>query len=335
MHTIDLNLLVALEVLLEEESVTRAAKRMGLSAPAMSRSLTRIRDAVGDPILVRAGRQLVPTPRALALRPHVRQLIADARALLASETLELASLRRTFVIRTNDAVAAILGVGLVDACRAEAPGVVVRFAAEGDEDTTPLRDGVVDLDIGVIRDLGPEIHVQSLLEGGVLGVVRRGHPLLEGPLTMKRYAAGIHLTYSRKGKARGPIDDALAAHGMTRVVGLVVPSFLLALHVVATSDVVGILPSWLAGPATDALGLVTFTLPVPTPPLALSHAWHPRFDADPAHRWLRARVQAHFAGVRAQGDAAAPASTARPRSGLRPDAEEERRGRRPAAPIRG
>jgi len=302
-QSIDLNLLFALDVLLEEESVARAAARLHLSAPAMSRTLTRIRDALGDPILVRAGRALVPTARATALRESVRGLVLQAGSLLAKETLDLAALKRNFVVRSGDAVAGVLGAELVSGLRAEAPGVSVRFAPEGDEDVAELRDGRIDLDVGVIGDLGPEIRVQALCEGQVLGVVRRGHPLSSGRVTARRYVEHAHLSYSRKGTARGPIDAALEAEGLARTVAAVVPGFYVALHLVAGSDLVGILPSWLVGVATEALGLVTFPLPVRTPPLVMSHAWHPRFDADPAHRWLRERVRAICQGLGSPGGA--------------------------------
>ncbi|MFT3768287.1 MAG: LysR family transcriptional regulator [Minicystis sp.] len=292
MLSMDLNLIVALDVLLEEQSVLRAARRMGLSAPAMSRTLARIREAVGDPILVRAGRALVPTARAEELRLRVRTVVTEASSLLAREDLDAATLTRRFTIRSGDALIGLLGAPLMSALRTEAPGVTVRFAAEDDEGVSPLRDGRIDLDIGVIGDLGPEIRVQALCEGEVLGVVRRGHPLASGNVTAKRFAEHAHLVYSRRGVARGPIDAALAEGGLSRPVSIVVPSFYAALHIVAGSDLVGMMPSWLHGKATTSLDLVTFPLPVPTPHLTLSHAWHPRFDADSAHRWFRERVRA-------------------------------------------
>jgi DNA-binding transcriptional LysR family regulator len=286
-RSLDLNLLVALDALLEEGSVSRAAKRMHVSPPAMSRTLNRIRDAVGDPILVRAGRELVPTARAAALRERVRALVLEAHALLDSDRLDLASLHRTFVIRCGDAVAGILGAEVVPTLRTAAPGVTVRFAPEGDEDVAPLRDGRIDIDIGVVSDLGPEIHLQAVCKGRVLGVVRKGHALASGGITARRFVEHAHVVFSRKGMARGPIDAALDQQGLAREVAAIVPSFHVLLQMVAASDLVGMMPSWLVGRATEALSLVTFPLPVPTPPLVLSLAWHPRCDADPAHRWLR------------------------------------------------
>ncbi|WP_437947587.1 LysR family transcriptional regulator [Sorangium sp. So ce296] len=292
MHSMDLNLLVALDVLLEEESVLVAARRMHLSPSAMSRTLARVREAVGDPILVRAGKRLVPTPRAAELRPRVRAVVASASAVLRERgALDVAALTRSFAVRTSDGMLGLLGAPLLDALRAEAPGVTVRFLPEGDEDVAALREGRIDLDVGIIGEMGPEIRVQALARDRFVGVVRRGSPLASGKVTLERFVEHAHLGVSRQGKIWGPIDDALKKKGLARTTAAVASGHYAALCLLASSDLVGAFPSkWLAH-AAPRFDLVTFPLPVTTPGITIAQAWHPRFDADPAHRWLRDRLR--------------------------------------------
>jgi len=305
MHSMDLNLLVALDALLAEGSVAGAARRMNLSAPAMSRTLARIRDAVGDPVLVRAGRRLVPTPRAIELRDRVRAVVEDAQALLRPEgTADLAALERTFTIRTSDYAAGVFGAGLAVAVARQAPGITLRFADQDKEDVNALREGRIDLDIGVLGgETGPEIRVQTLLQDRFVGVVRDGHPLLQGEMTAERFAAATHIGASRRGRTRGPIDDALDRQGLSRRVTLVMPSFYAALLTAASSDIVAALPRALVVRAT-ALGLAVraFELPVAVPAVTVVQSWHPRFAKDAGHRWLRQLVKATI------GEAAEPGS---------------------------
>ena len=149
----------------------------------------------------------------------------------------------------------------------------------------------VDLDVGVIVGMGPEVRVQTLLKDRFVGVVRAGHPLLRGKMTAKRFAGHDHVGVSRQGKVWGPIDEALAKKRLSRVTALVVPSVYAAQHAIAGSDLVGALASRFLGQPAALLGLVTFPLPVSTPELTIAQAWHPRVDADPAHRWLRGAVR--------------------------------------------
>ncbi|UQI44591.1 LysR family transcriptional regulator [Streptomyces sp. HU2014] len=289
---LDLNLLVALDALLAEESVTAAADRLGLSGPAMSRTLGRIRQALGDPVLVRAGRHMVPTPRALALRPRVRQVLDDARGLFTAEAeADPATLARTFTLSGHDINILAFGAALLRRARDEAPGVTLRFLAEGPGGPAPLRDGAIDLEVGVIDRQEPEIRVGTLLQDRMVGVARAGHPLLTGTVTPRRYAAAGHLVDSRRGRLSGPVDEALAAYGLRRRVVGTVPTFAAALHVLAGTDAVGLAPERFGAPAVAALGLRTFEIPVELPPLAIAMAWHPRHDADSGHRWLRGLVR--------------------------------------------
>ncbi len=290
---LDLNLLHALDALLQESSVTRAAERARLTTPAMSRALGRLRDALSDELLVRAGRGMVLTPAAVAMRERVHAATADARAALSpSAATPLDVIERTLVVRCNDAVAALLVAPLAAAAEREAPRVRLCFIQEGFEDAASLRDGRVDLDIGVIDFLEPELRTKKLTTDRFVGVVRKGHPLLAKRMTMQRFAAERHVAVSRRGRPLGPIDEGLRKRGLTRPVVSVVPDFLAALHAVARSDLVTAMPELVATAAMRDVGITSFALPVPTPEIAVAMAWHPRLDADPAHRWLRQNVDA-------------------------------------------
>ena len=286
MSTPDLNLLVALDVLLAEGSVARAAQRLRLSPSAMSRTLARLREATGDPLLVRAGRGLVPTPRALELRERVGQLVQDGKAVLRpAEKLDLKRLARTFTLRNRDGFVENFGPDLIARISKEAPGVRLRFVQKTDKDSAPLRDGTVDLETGVVGKMtGPELRVQALFRDRFVGVVRIGHPLSKGAITSHRYAAGRHILISRRGLDRGPIDDALEPLELKREI-VTVGGFSEALALARASDLIASVPERYTGILRD--GMFSFPLPVPLPKITISLLWHPRLDADLAHRWLR------------------------------------------------
>jgi DNA-binding transcriptional LysR family regulator len=293
MHSMDLNLLIALDALLTEGSVIGAAQRMNLSPPAMSRTLGRIRHALGDEILVRAGREMVPTPRALELRSRVRGLIEEARAVMRPDAhADPFTIARSFTIRASDYVAGVFGLPLQAIATREAPQVTLRFADQGKEDVNALREGRIDLDIGVIGDIGPEIRVQTLLRDQFVAVVRQGHPLLKARMTPRRFAAAVHVSASRRGLNRGPIDDALATLGLSREVRFVVPGFHAAMLTAAASDIVASVPLAVAATA-ERLGLRIrhVDLPIKTPEIGITQAWHLRFEHDAGHRWLRSAVR--------------------------------------------
>jgi DNA-binding transcriptional LysR family regulator len=298
MDTVDMNLLAALDALLAEGSVTGAARRLGLSASAMSRTLARLRAATGDPLLVRAGRGLVPTPHANELRDRVHQLTHDARSVLSPHAshLDVASLERTFTIRAGEGFIERFSAPLVAAVTEVAPHVRLRFAPKPDKDALPLREGQIDLEIGVLGASAPEVRTRFLFRDAFIGAARVGHPLLEGPMTPERYAACRHVVASRKGNFTGPVDDALHELGLRREIVAVVPGFPDAMRIARDTDLVALVPrSSLASPTgaySTGPGLVGFDLPVRTPPIAISAMWHPRMDADPAHRWLRETAMA-------------------------------------------
>ncbi|AWY42148.1 LysR family transcriptional regulator [Pseudomonas putida] len=285
----DMNLLIALDALLDEGSVVGAARRMNLSPAAMSRTLTRIREAIGDPILVRAGRGLVPTPKALELRDQVRDLVEQAEQLFhAARVVDLSSLRRRFSIRANDFFVGIYGGKLFDTLQRQAPHCELRFAPEGDGDDDSLREGRIDLSVSNNRPLMPEVKVQNLFSTQFVGLVREDHPLLDEEITAERFARYPHISMSRRGIARGPIDTALNELGLERHVALIAPSFHAAMFALPDTDLILPVPrETLLSVRRLGMKLRSFTLPIPLPTVVLSQAWHPRFDNDPAHRWLR------------------------------------------------
>ena len=225
MDGIDLNLLAALDALLTEGSVTGAARRLGLSASAMSRTLGRLRAATGDPLLVRAGRGLVPTPHAIALRDRVHLLSREVQAVLSPQDnrLDLQTLDRTFTIRANEGFVGLFSAPLVAAVRTRALHVSLRFAPKPAKDAGPLREGMVDLEIGVLGTFAPEVRTHLMFRDRFIGAVRVGHPLLSAPITPQSYAVAQHVVVSRKGSFTGPVDDALEALGLRRDVIAVVP----------------------------------------------------------------------------------------------------------------
>jgi DNA-binding transcriptional LysR family regulator len=290
MSTPDFNLLVTLDAVLAEGSVVRAARRLRLSPSAMSRALARLRKTTGDPLLVRAGRGLVPTPRALELREKVASLVHDAEAVLRpAETPDLKQLARTFTLRTSEGFVENFGPDLIARVRREAPGVRLCFVQKPNKESSSLREGTVDLETGVVGEtIGPEVRAQTLFRDRFIGVVRMGHPLGQGRITPERYAAGRHIGVSRRGLDKGPIDDALGPLGLEREIVTIVGGFSTALALARSSDLIASVPERHTG--NLRAGMHSFPLPVPTPEITVSLLWHPRLHADPAHRWLRGIV---------------------------------------------
>ncbi|HEY0211147.1 LysR family transcriptional regulator [Acerihabitans sp.] len=295
----DLNLLIALDALLAEASVAGAARRLGLSASAMSRTLSRLRAVTGDPLLVRAGRNMVLTPYAGDMRARAQQAVTEARAVLrpSSVELNLSTLARTFTLRVNDGFVEAFGALLIAAAAQMAPRVRLRFAPKPEKSSLHLREGLVDLEIGVLEEMGPEIRLQMLFRDRFVGVVKKGHPLaLDREVTARPYAACGHVVASRRGRLTGPVDEALAEVGLKRTIAAAVPSFHTALAVAQASDLVALVPaSFLINqPVIDGnraiATLYAFELPVKTPGITVSQMWHPRSEVDPAHRWLRQLV---------------------------------------------
>lgn len=287
----DFNLLLTLDVLLSECSVAKAAKKLRLSPSAMSRALARLRSATGDPLLVRSGRGLVPTPRAAELRAQVGPLVrAGLEVLRPGGDLDLSQLTRSFTVRSSEGFVENYGASLIARVRAAAPKVLLRFVHKADRESDPMRDGSVDLEIGVVRkSTNPDLLMQAVFRDRFVGVVRNGDPLSKGEMTRARYTASGHIGISRQGIDMGPVDVELQSLGKRRNVVVVVSSFSAALALARSSDLLASVPERHTGVLRS--GMHTFSLPVPVPDIQVSLLWHPRLDADVANRWLRACVR--------------------------------------------
>jgi DNA-binding transcriptional LysR family regulator len=287
----DIGLLRTTLVLLDEQHVTRAAARLYLSPSATSRALDRSRRAFGDALLVREGRNVVITPRGEVLRNRIRPLLEEIDALFEEPgEFDPSRLRGAFAIRASEAVIASGGGRVLAIARDEAPNAQVRFDIESADDVDALRSGDAALAIGSYGDLPADMETEHLVDEHLVAVVRSGHRCLRDNMTVRRFAALDHLMVSRRGIARGPIDDELAARKLMRSVVAVVPSFAAALAMAAQGDEVAIVPSRLATVFSRGAGLVVFPIPLPLPTVDVRQVWHHRLSADPAHRWLRSCV---------------------------------------------
>jgi DNA-binding transcriptional LysR family regulator len=302
MSRVDLNLLTALDALLSERSVTGAARRLNLSVSAMSRTLTRLRAATGDRLLLQAGRTLVLTPYAEQLSQRIPSLAREAQAALspADDRFDVDKLEQRFTVRAGEGFIDLLGAALTDRIRRAAPGVQLRFTPKTDWDPQPLREGMIDLEIGIVKTSAPEVRTRLLLRDRYVGVCRMGHPLLsDTDITLERWASYDHVSTSRTGQADSPIDAALHTPGLRRNVPIVVPSYPSAMQLARQSDLLAVVPHSCLGHAfmpnyAAGNGLHPFELPVPLPAFNVAAIWHPRLDHDPAQRWFRAQVRALF-----------------------------------------
>ncbi len=272
----DFNLLITLDAVLAEGSVAGAARRLQLSPSAMSRALARLRETTGDPLLVRAGRGLVPTPRANELREQVHQLVQDAQIVLRPTTPpNLKELERTFTIRAREGFAENFAPALLKRIAKEAPKVRLCFQQKGSKESTALRDGAADLETGVIgHTTHPELRAQALFHDRFIAVSRN---------KTNRYAKASHIALTRHGALNQQIDEALAT---PRKIAITVSTFSAALALARETDLIATVPERQTG--NLRLGLYSYHLPFPAPTITISLIWHPRMDADPAHRWLRA-----------------------------------------------
>ena len=281
-HTPDLNLLRGLDALLSESSVTDAASRLDLSVPAMSHMLARIRREFNDPILVRSGRTMVPTPRALEMKGRVSRLIQEAMAIQADAAhLDPATIHRDILVVAGEAIMSFLGGPFVAYLRKHAPNIRIGFTAENPD--LALRNYAVTLAIGPRSIDGPDVRTELLFEDRIVGVCRRDHPLLDGPVNQERYLAADHLINARGGRMVSPLDALLGAERHARVSAPTVSS----LWILLQTDLVGLCYQHQERAAVEALGLETFELPYPLAPVAICQSWLTAHDLDPVHIWLR------------------------------------------------
>ncbi|WP_232551283.1 LysR family transcriptional regulator [Klebsiella michiganensis] len=259
----------------------------------MSRTLTRLRQVTGDPLLIRAGRNMVLTPHAESLQARAKNVVSEMRAVLDASPapLSLSTLEKRFTLRTNEGFIDAFGPALVNAAAREAPGVTLEFVAKPEKDARFLREGRVDLEIGVLKNMGPEIRLQALFRDRFIVALAKNHPLAAfADMSREQFVSVGHVITSRRGLIRGPVDDALAACGMRRRIAAVVPGFSAALAVARDSQLIAVVP---ASCLQSAAGkeMVAFPLPVSTPEITVSQMWHPRHEHELAHRWLRQLVR--------------------------------------------
>lgn len=221
----------------------------------------------------------------------MRELVERARALfLSTADTDVRTALRTFTVIAYDGLPPMLVPALLARVRAEAPGVRLRFLTEGHQDDPVLREGVADLEVGVIDNQLPEVRTEHLYDERMVSVVRSGHPLLAAAVTPERFAAAEHLIVSRRARMQGPVDQALRELGLARTVCAVVGSLSSSLFILRETDLVGLIPQQNRALA-QALDLTTFPIPLSLPSLPFGMAWHPRHDADTTHRWLRTTIR--------------------------------------------
>jgi DNA-binding transcriptional LysR family regulator len=285
----DLGLLAALDALLEERSVTRAAARLAVTQPTVSGMLARLRQLFGDPLFVRTQRGLLPTPRALAIAPELKQWLNDAGALVAGSAFEPASTRWTTAIAANDYIQSALIVPFLARLRASAPHARVAVRpAQTDRVADTLAHGELDLNVtGTTETPSYDLHSRLLYEERYVGVVRKDHPLKEQrAVSLDGFCSYPHVLVSpTEGQFAGPTDQALAHLGRARRVMLSVPGFLVLPDILQTDDLIAVVPERVL--RGRLAGLRTFAPPLVIPTFAVVALWHARLHKDPAHRWFR------------------------------------------------
>jgi DNA-binding transcriptional LysR family regulator len=289
----DLNLFVVFDALLEEQSVSRAARRIGLSQPATSNALARLRDLFGDVLFVRQGARMLPTSRAESIAAHVRAGLGhlDA-ALCVPASFDPATARRTFTIAANDFASFILLPTLMDRVRREAPGITIRVVPYGPpQPIDQLTAGTVDLILGAAFDLPPHVASEDFMAIEFAVAVRADHPRVRKRLTLEQFVELDHLLVAPLGGARGTVDRALEELGLERRVALYVPDFLLAPLIVARTDLVVTLARAVLVTFATPFGLRVFAPPLRLRPFPYAGIWERRRDTDPAHRWLRDTIR--------------------------------------------
>jgi DNA-binding transcriptional LysR family regulator len=290
---VDLNLLPLLDALLTERHVTRAAKAAGLSQPAASRALGRLRLLFSDPLLVRSGRGFALTPRAEALRDPVRRALGLVEGAMARPSrFDPASARRTARVMTSDYSELLLLPGLLDRLTRMAPGIDVWVHPLLESSPQPLVDGEADFMIMPIREgerLAPGVRADVLYSDRFICMVKRGHPLAKKP-TLDRFLAARHAFIAPRGRRGGPVDDALAARGKERHIALAGPHFLVMPFLVAASDLVLTLAERIARLYSQFLPVVLFEPPLQLSGFTIGLFWHEKDANDPALTWLREQI---------------------------------------------
>ncbi len=302
-RALDLNLLRVFDEVMTERSLTRAARKLSLTQPAVSNALRRFRQAVGDDLIKRHGQAMAPTPRALALWPAVREALRQLQEVLTPSDFVPDQASTTFVLAMADATAAALIPGLVEVMDRDAPGVSVRVIPLTTRDPRRLlEEEAVDLAIGyfpaAFADLTARAQAgetiafshQRLYSGEYVCVMRRDHPLANSPFTLDRYCAARHLLVSFSGRPFGFVDEALALLGRERRIVLTVNQFFAAGKVVTHSNLLTVLPRHFVNSTGLTDQLVLRELPFAVPTVHVDALWHHRLHRVSAHEWLRATI---------------------------------------------
>jgi len=299
--TLDLNLLRVFDAVMTEQNLTRAANRLAMTQPAVSNALKRLRDSLGDELLIRTAHGVKPTPRAEALWPTVRQALTELEEAVAPTAFDVSKAQATFRMAMADATAALWLPALVRIVESDAPGINVRMVPLTTRDPRAmLLRGDIDLAIGyfpgVVSQLstGPDspIRHEQLYSGKYLCVMRKGHPLADQELTLDAYCAANHLLVSFSGRPRGLIDDTLTQMNRRRRILLTVNQFFTAGRVVTNSDLITVLPRHLVAATGMTEQVVTRELPFELPSVDVDMLWHERDARSPPHRWLRTQMSA-------------------------------------------
>nr|WP_276600659.1 MULTISPECIES: LysR family transcriptional regulator [unclassified Nannocystis] len=291
MQGVDLNLLVALEALLSERSVTRAGARLGLTASATSHALGRLRATFGDELLVRTRGGMIPTARGEQLLVPLRAALRDVGALLSnSARFDPRTSRREFVLASTDYIEAVLLPPLLARVSAAAPGVQLRVHPLVSDVAAPLETGAITVALGVVFENSPGLQQQALFSEEMVLVCRKGHPDVKRTIDLATYLRLRHVLVSVRGGSQSVVDEQLAELGHARQIALVVPHFLAAPLIVASSDLVLTTPARLVRRLGPALDLRTLAPPLAVPGFTVRQVWHERHQDDPGHLWLRQQI---------------------------------------------
>jgi DNA-binding transcriptional LysR family regulator len=300
-NSLDLNLLLVLEALLEERNVTRAAARVGLTQSAASSALGRLRAALGDPLFRRTARGMSPTARAMELAVPLRSALAQIRAALSENSgFDPSASGRSFRLGMTDYAELVLLGPVLSRVGRDAPGVQIlvrRLDRIFIPPESELRDAALDAAVGFFPEassLEPGTHSLNLYSEKNVCIARKGHPILRGKLTPARFAAAGHVGVFYRNEVRGLVDSALANHGLRRKLRATTPHFLSAAQVVSESDLIAVVPEGLANRFRKFLHLEIRKVPVAMPPLHMRLLWHERATLDPGHQWLRTLITSQF-----------------------------------------
>lgn len=290
LSAVDLNLLKLFEALVRERSVTQAGLRLGLSQPAASRALGRLRRMLGDRLVVRGKLGLELTPRGETLAGPVARLLDDARGIVSPTVFDPTSATGRVTIAAHDHLSLTVLAGLIARFEHQAPALSLHIAQPAGDNVRLVEQGTADLALGIFEVLPGSLHRRGLYTDSFVCVVRSGHPVVTDGLSLERYVTLRHVTVTISGVGKSTVDVALSALGLTRHVALRVPHFLAGAMLVADSDMILALPSRLARRLAERLPLALLDLPLQVAPLSPAMIWHERFHGDPAHVWVRQQL---------------------------------------------